>query len=152
MVKKPFSYFDFFTSKNPCDYSPPPRWNHEPRTPEKFLKHGFSFFNPNIPVSLETQTKWKIGFLFHENPHLNLKNHFWQKSKKKFEGKLQKTQLSLSKLSFDKKYWLNFLELPFSSRKRRPKTRPDLLPKKFFPLTGYLASVCIRPERIPRPE
>ena len=25
MVKKPFSYFEFFTSRNPCDSSPPLR-------------------------------------------------------------------------------------------------------------------------------
>jgi hypothetical protein len=36
MVKNPFSYFEFFTSGNPCDSSPPPRQNLEPRTPEKF--------------------------------------------------------------------------------------------------------------------
>ena len=71
MLKNPFSDFDFFTSRNPCDSSPPSRRNHEPGTPEKFLKHGFSFFNPNIPLSLETQTKWKIGCLFHEKLHLN---------------------------------------------------------------------------------
>ena len=65
---------------------------------------------------------------------------------------MQKTQLSLSKLSFDKKYWLKFLEFPFSSRHQRPKTRPDLPPKSFFPLTGYLASVCIWPGQIPTPE
>ena len=82
MVKNPFSYFEFFTFENPCDSSPPPRRNHEPGTPEKLLEYGFSFFNPNIPFSLETWTKWKIGCLFHENPHLNSKNHFWQKSKK----------------------------------------------------------------------
>ena len=82
MVKNPFSYFEFFTSGNPCDSSPPPRRNHEPGTSEKFSKHGFSFFNLNIPLSLETRTKWKIGCLFHENLHLNSKNHFLQKSKK----------------------------------------------------------------------
>ena len=82
MVKNPFSDFYFFTSRNPCDSSPPLRQNHETGTLEKFSKHGFSFFNPNIPLSLETRTKCKIGCLFHENPHLNLKNHFWQKSKK----------------------------------------------------------------------
>ena len=65
---------------------------------------------------------------------------------------MQKTQLSLSKLSFDKKYWLNFLEFSFSSRHQRPETKPNLLPKIFFPLTGYLASVCIRLEWIPIPE
>jgi hypothetical protein len=57
MVKNPFLDFEFFTFGNPCDSSPPPRQNHEPETPEKFSKHGFSFFNPNIPLSLETRTK-----------------------------------------------------------------------------------------------
>jgi hypothetical protein len=54
IVKNPFSYFDSFTSENPSDCSPPPRQNHELGTPEKFSKHGFSFFNPNILFSLET--------------------------------------------------------------------------------------------------
>ena len=84
MVKFFFSYFEFFTSGNPCDSSPSPRRNHELGTPEKFSKHGFSFFNPNIPLSLETRTKCKIGLLFHDNPHFSSKNPFWQKSKKKF--------------------------------------------------------------------
>ena len=57
MAKNPFLNFKFFTSENPCDSSPPPRQNHEPGTSEKFWKHGFSFFNPNIPISLETRTK-----------------------------------------------------------------------------------------------
>lgn len=82
MVRNPFSDFEFFTSENICDSSPPPRRNHEPGTPEKFLKHGFSFFHPNIPLSLETRTKCNIGCLFHDNPHLSSKNPFWQKSKK----------------------------------------------------------------------
>ena len=64
MVKNPFLYFEFFTSGNPCDSSPPPRRNHEPETSEKFSKHGFSFFNPNLPFSLETLSKCHIGFLF----------------------------------------------------------------------------------------
>ena len=45
-----------------------------------------------------------------------------------------------------------FLEFPFSSRHRRPETRPDLFPKTFFPLTRYLALVCICLEWIPSPE
>ena len=89
MAKNPFSNFEFFTSENPCDSSPPPRRNHEPGTPEKFSKHGFSFFNPNIPISLETRTKTKIGFLFHDNPHLNSKNPFWQNFKIFSKAKLK---------------------------------------------------------------
>jgi hypothetical protein len=95
MVKNPFSYFEFFTSRNPCDSSPPPRRNHEPETPEKFSKHGFSFFNPNIPLSLKTQTKCKIGFLFLENPHLNKKTTF-DKNPKKIRRQITISQLSLS--------------------------------------------------------
>ena len=90
MIKNPFLYFAFFTSENPCDSSPPPRQNHEPGTPEKFSKHGFSFFNPNIPLSLETRTKWKIGRLSHDNPHLSSKNPFWQNSKKNSKAKCKK--------------------------------------------------------------
>ena len=93
IIKNPFSYFYFFTSGNPCDSSPPPRRNHEPGTSEKFSKHGFSFFNPNIPISLETRTKTKIGFLFHDNPHLNSKNPFWQNSKNFSKGKCKKPNL-----------------------------------------------------------
>jgi hypothetical protein len=54
MVKNPFLGFEFFTSENICDSSPPPRRNHEPKTSEKFSKYGFSLFNPNISFSLET--------------------------------------------------------------------------------------------------
>ena len=68
MVKNPFSDFEFFTSINPCDSSPPPRRNHELGTSEKFLKHGFSFFNPNLPLSLKTRSKCHIGWLFYKNP------------------------------------------------------------------------------------
>ena len=89
MVKNPFSNFEFLTSEIPCDSSPPSSRNHEPETPEKFSKHGFSFFNHNIPLSLETRTKSKIGFLFHDNPHLNLKNPFWQNPKKISKAKLK---------------------------------------------------------------
>ena len=151
MVKYPFWYSNFFTSEYPCDSSPPPRRNHEPRTLEKFSKHGFSFFNPNIPLSLETRTKWKIVCLFHDNPHLSSKNPFWQNSKN-FLRQNANTQLSLSKLSFDKKYWLNFLKLPFSSRHRIPKTRPDILYNRIFLVPRYLSSVCIWPGQILTPE
>ena len=82
---------------------------------------------------------------------LTWKNTFY-KNPKKFRRKITISQLSLSKLSFDKKYWLNFLELPFSNRHRRPETRPNILPNKFFPLTGYLSSVCVFPEWILSPE
>ena len=79
------------------------------------------------------------------------KTHF-NKIPKNFRRQNAKTQLSLSKLSFDKKYWLNFLKFPFSSRHRRPKTRPDLPSKRIFPLSWYLASVCIWPGQILTPE
>ena len=87
MVNNPFLNFDYFTFENPCDSSPPPRRKHEPGTLEKFSKHGFSFFNPNIPLSLETRTKWKMGCLFHDNSHLNSKIQIWQKSKKNSKAK-----------------------------------------------------------------
>ena len=43
-VRKPFWDFECFTSGNPCDSSTFPRANFWPRTSEKILKHGFSFF------------------------------------------------------------------------------------------------------------
>ena len=76
----------------------------------------------------------------------------FDKNPKNFLRQNAKTRLSLSKLSFDKKYWLNFLEFPFSRRHQRTKTRPDLLPKIFFPLPRYLASVCIWSDQILTPE
>ena len=65
---------------------------------------------------------------------------------------MQKTQLSLSKLSFDKKYWLNFWKLPFSSRHLRSKTRLNLPYERNFLLPRYPSSVCIWPGQIPTPE
>ena len=65
---------------------------------------------------------------------------------------MQKTQLSLSKLSFDKKYWLNFWMFPFSSRHPRSKTRLDILYERIFLLPRYPASVCIWLRQIPTPE
>ena len=47
-----------------------------------------------------------------------------------------------------KKNWLNFLEFPFSNRYRRPETRPDLTPKAFSPLPGYLTLISTYPEWI----
>ena len=83
MVKNPFLDFECFTSRNTCDSSPLPRRNHELETPEKFSKHGFSFFNPNIPFSLKTWPKCKLVAY-------SIKTHTWprtptlsQKSKKK---------------------------------------------------------------------
>ena len=79
------------------------------------------------------------------------KTHF-DKNPKNFWRQNAKTHLSLSKLSFDKKYWLNFWKFPFSSRHPRSKTRPDLLYESSFLLPRYPASVCIWPGQIPTPE
>ena len=51
MVKKPFLYFDCFTYRNPCDSSTSRRANFWPGTPEKFFKHGFSFFQLLVEFS-----------------------------------------------------------------------------------------------------
>ena len=98
--------------------------------------HFLSKLKPNeklVSYSMKTHT-WTQKTTFDKNP-------------KKFLR-----QITISQLSFDKKYWLNFLELPFSNRHWRPETRPNILLKKFFPLSGYLASVCICPKQIPSPE
>ena len=83
MVKNPFWYFECFTSRNPCDSSPPLRWNHELETPEKFLKQGFSFFNPNIPFSLETRPKCQIDWLLYQKTILGLEHPLWAINPKK---------------------------------------------------------------------
>lgn len=57
MVKKTFLDFVCFTSGNPCDSSTSPRANLWSRTPEKFSKHGFSFFHPNLPFFLESRSR-----------------------------------------------------------------------------------------------
>ena len=41
MVKNPFLDFECFSYGNPCDSSTSPRANFWPKTPEKFLRHGF---------------------------------------------------------------------------------------------------------------
>ena len=51
--------------------------------------HPRSKTRPNIPISLETRTKSKICCLFHDNPHLNSKNPFWQNFKKFSKAKLK---------------------------------------------------------------
>jgi hypothetical protein len=116
-----------------------------------FRNMGFHFLTPIFHFLSKPEPNEKLV-------SYSMKTHTWtwkttfDKNPKKFRRQITISQLSLSKLSFDKKYWLNFLELPFSNRHRRPKTRPDIPSKKFFPLTRYLASVCICPERILRPE
>ena len=63
MVRNPFWYFECFTSGYPYDSSTSPRDNFWPVTSEKFLRHGFSFFHLNIPLSLESKLRWYFGYL-----------------------------------------------------------------------------------------
>lgn len=118
-----------------------------PRPRRNFRSMGFHFLTPIfhflskpepnaklVAYSMKTRT-WTRKTTIDKNPKKNLRQ-------------ITISQLSLSKLSFDKKYWLNFLEFPFSNRHQRPETRLDLLPKTFFPITRYLASVCICPKQI----
>ena len=58
MVKTKFLYFYCFTFVNPCDSSTSPRASFWPGTSKQFLKHGFSFFHPNLPFSLESRSRW----------------------------------------------------------------------------------------------
>ena len=63
MVKNPFWYLECYTFGIHYDSSSPPRAKIRLMTLEKFLKHGFSFFHPNLPFSLESQWRWHIGCL-----------------------------------------------------------------------------------------
>ena len=46
MVKKKFSNFNFFTSKNPCDSSPPRGGTMSPGPRRNFRNMGFHFLTP----------------------------------------------------------------------------------------------------------
>ena len=122
-----------------------------PGPQRNFRNMGFHFLTPIFHFLSKPGPNEKLFAYSMINLSWTQKTTF-DKNPKKFRRQIANTQLSLSKLSFDKKYWLNFLEFPFSSRHRRPETRPDIPPRRFFPLTGHLASVCIRPEQIPTPE
>ena len=123
--------------------SPGPRRN--------FQNMGFHFLTPIFHFLSKPKPNEKLVACSMKTHTWTQKNTF-DKNPKNFLRQITISQLILSKLSFDKKYWLNFLELPFSNRHRRPETRPDLPPEKFFPLNGYLALVCTCPERILSPE
>jgi hypothetical protein len=120
--------------------SPGPRRN--------FRNMGFHFLTPIFHILSKPKPNEKLVAY-------SMKTHTWtlktttRKNPKKVWRQITISQLSLSKPSFDKKYWLNFLELPFSNRHWRPETRPDLLPKIEFPLTRYLTPVCTYPDLKP---
>ena len=73
--EKPIFYFECFTSRNPCDSSPPPRAKIRLVTLEKFLKHGFSFFHLNLPFSFKSWSRWHFHYLISRNPHLSLNSY-----------------------------------------------------------------------------
>ena len=123
--------------------SPGPRRN--------FRNMGFHFLTAIFHFLLKPEPNEKL-VAYSMITHTWTQKTNFDKNPKKILRQNAKTQLSLSKLSFDNKYWLNFLEFPFSSRHWSTKKRTDLLPKIFFPLSGYLASICIQPKQIPTPE
>jgi hypothetical protein len=122
-----------------------------PGPQRNFWNMGFHFLTPIIHFLSKPEPNARLVAYSMITHTWAWKTHF-DKNPKKIVRKNAKTQLNLSKLTFDKKNWLNFLELPFSSRHRRPEARPDLLSKIFFPLPRYLASICIWPGQISTPE
>ena len=122
-----------------------------PRPQRNFRNMGFHFLTPIFHFLSKPEPNEKLVSYSMETRTWTWKTTF-EKNPKKFLRQIAISQLSLSKLSFDKKYWLNFLELPFSNRHRRLETRSDIPPKTFFPLTGYQTSVCTYLERIRRPK
>ena len=82
MVKKPFWFFDFYTSKTPCDSSSPPRDKIRPVAPENFSKHGFSFFSPNSSIFFWTLIKVTFWLSNLEKSALRLKHIFWSQVRK----------------------------------------------------------------------
>ena len=63
MVKNPFYFFECYTSQIPCDSSSPLRAKIRSVTPEKFSKHGLSFFHQILPFSFESWLRWHFGCL-----------------------------------------------------------------------------------------
>ena len=118
--------------------SPGPRRN--------FRNMGFHFLTPIFHFLSKPELNARLVAYSLITHTWAQKTHF-DKNPKKF-----RRQNSLSKLSFDKKYWLNFLKFPFSSGNRRPKTRINLSSNGIFPLSRYLSSICIWPWQILTPE
>ena len=63
IVKKTFLYFQCYTSRIHCDSSSPLKAKIRLVTPEKFSKHGFSFFHLILPFSFESWSRWHFGCL-----------------------------------------------------------------------------------------
>ena len=123
--------------------SPGPRRN--------FRNMGFHFLTPIFQFLSKPEPNPKLVAYSMITRTWTRKTHF-DKTSKKFRRKNSKTKLSLSKLNFDKKYWLIFWKLPFSHRHLRSKTRLNLPYESIFLLPRYLASIRIWPELIPTPE
>ena len=123
--------------------SPGPRRN--------FRNMGFHFLTPIFHFLSKPEPNAKLVAYSMITRTWTRKTHF-DKTSKNFLRQNSKTKLSLSKLNFDKKYWLIFRELSFSNWNSGSKTGPDLLYEFIFLLPRYLASIRIWPELIPTPE
>ena len=142
MVKNPFLYFECFTSGNPCDSSTSPRANFWFGTSEKFSKHGFSFFHPNLPFSLESQFRWHIGWLIYKAPHLASNTHLEIEVENflRHEEELVENPY-LANFSFNFRFhaensWPNFWKLHISHSYRRPEAWSNSISKTKNPSRG----------------
>ena len=123
--------------------SPGPRRN--------FRNMGFHFLTPIFQFLSKPKPNQKLVSYSMITHTWTRKNHF-DKTSKNFLMQNSKTKLSLSKLNFDKKYWLIFWKFPFSSWHPRSKIGPNILYDGSFLLLRYLALIRIWPELIPTPE
>ena len=153
-------YLDFYSYFQILSFSPPkvlvtlhlPRGGTMSSRPRRnFRNMGFHFLTPIFHFLSKPEPNPKLVAYSMITHTWTRKTHF-DKIPKNFLRQNSKTQLSLSKLNFDKKYWLNFWKLPFSSWHPRSKTGTDLPYESIFLLPRYPASVCIWPELIPTPE
>ena len=117
-----------------------------------FRNMGFHFLTPIFHFLSKPEPNEKLVAYSMKTCTWTRKIIFDKNSKKFSKENCKKPNLVCQNWVLTKKYWLNFLELPFSRRHRRPETRPDLPPKTFLLFTGYLALVCTYPEWILKPE
>ena len=122
-----------------------------PGPQRNFRNMGFHFLSPIFHFLSKPEPNAKLVAYSMKTCTWTWKTTF-SKNPKNFLREITISQLSLSKLSFDKKDWLNFLELPFSNRHLRPETRPNRPPKTKLLLTRYLTLVCTYLERIMSPK
>ena len=123
--------------------SPGPRRN--------FRNIGFHFLTPIFHFLSKLEPNEKLVAYSMKTLTWTRKTTF-DKNLKKIWRQIAITQLSLSKLSFDKKILTKFFGVAIFKQTPKTQDKAHIPPETFFPLIRYLASICTCPERILSPE